>query len=200
MEERLVTHHRAHAVNFEILQRLKQEYFDLIVRKNSAEATSKQMRPIIVFMAFTIESYINSVGFRFIHEWNSIERKSLRFKLDKLRNIKKGEFETNEEIESSIEEIFSFRDDLAHGKPQVAYGPWIAAGKFPEDLAKVAASPNPVLSYGRLKTCEKIFHSFEIILAYIGSMADLNDDDAKVAYLNEKESREMQDETISDSS
>lgn len=99
-----------------------------------------------------------------------------------------------------IAQIFSFRDDLAHGKPQSVYGPWITAGKFPEDLAKVTATPNPVLSYGRLKACEKIFHSFEIILAYIGSMADLNNDDAKVAYLSEKGSREMQDETIPDGS
>ena len=77
----------------------------------------------VVFIAFAIESYINSVGSRKIGFWNEIERLAWRKKLEILHNHSGNVSEWGAEPLQFAIEVFRLRDNLAHGKPERIVGP-----------------------------------------------------------------------------
>ncbi len=77
----------------------------------------------VVFIAFAIESYINSVGSRKIDFWNEIERLSWRKKLEILHNHSGNSSDWGGEPLQFAVEVFRLRDNLAHGKPERVFGP-----------------------------------------------------------------------------
>lgn len=78
--------------------------------------------PIVVFMAFSIESYVNSLGFRKLENWPALERKPWKDKIDLLHKNTGSEASWNEGQLQFAKEIFALRDKLAHGKPASVKG------------------------------------------------------------------------------
>lgn len=71
----------------------------------------------IVFSAFTMEAFINYLGSTFFSDWNKIERKLSRTKhREKIYKYLSINSDKTKRPYSTIDEIFLFRDSLAHAK------------------------------------------------------------------------------------
>ena len=78
--------------------------------------------PIIVFEAFTIESYINTLGYRHVEDWKEIERIPWRAKITLLHSFSKKKADWSKAPLQFAKEIFKIRDFLAHGKNERVEG------------------------------------------------------------------------------
>ena len=83
----------------------------------------EQIVPIIVFMAFTVESYINNLAYRHLKSWPECERKPCKEKVKLLH--KQLQITTDWNIDSLkfLVKLFELRDLVAHGKPNEYKGP-----------------------------------------------------------------------------
>jgi len=82
-----------------------------------------EFTPIVVFLAFSIESYLNSIGARKLEIWEELERLPWRKKVTILHKIaNKSPNWSKDPLKFAIE-VFSLRDKLAHGKPEQVVGP-----------------------------------------------------------------------------
>lgn len=82
-----------------------------------------QVLPVVVFMAFTIEAYVNNLGFRHFHDWSEKERKPWKEKLKLLHSRQSKTAEWQSLPLAFAKELFEIRDRLAHGKPERVNGP-----------------------------------------------------------------------------
>lgn len=95
----------------------------LFSRLNHKDMDEYDYVPIVVFAAFSIEAYINSVGSRKIIFWDQIERLPWKQKVEIL-HANLGVTANWEEMPLKFaREVFSFRNRLAHGKPETIDGP-----------------------------------------------------------------------------
>lgn len=81
------------------------------------------LTPIVVFLAFSIESYINSIGARKIAIWDELERLPWKNKIIILHKTVEKEVVWGEDPLQFAVEVFKIRDKLAHGKPERVIGP-----------------------------------------------------------------------------
>lgn len=72
--------------------------------------------PYIVFMAFTIESYLNTIGNENISYWNELEQLSWRKKINILYQSVGKKVDWGKEPLQFATELFKLRNELAHGK------------------------------------------------------------------------------------
>src|SRR6185436_15567452 len=86
------------------------------------------LSPIVVFLAFSIESYLNSLGARAIPFWDEIERLPWKSKVGVLHTTAGRDPDWGKEPLQFATEVFRLRDKLAHGKPERVLGP-----KRPDD-------------------------------------------------------------------
>ena len=71
----------------------------------------------LVFKAFTIEAYFNHVGRKIFDDWKDVERNlSPKNKLDKISKKFEIKIDYGCRPWQLIDEIFTFRNDIAHGK------------------------------------------------------------------------------------
>jgi hypothetical protein len=80
------------------------------------------LAPIVVFLAFSIESYLNSLGARAIPFWDEIERLPWKGKMNVLHTAAGREPDWGQEPLQFASEVFRLRDKLAHGKPERVLG------------------------------------------------------------------------------
>ncbi|MCG7868173.1 MAG: hypothetical protein JAY74_17640 [Candidatus Thiodiazotropha taylori] len=78
---------------------------------------------IIVFLAFSIESYINHLGAGHLSIWDELERLPWRKKITILHKINNKEPNWGAQPLQFAKEVFTIRDKLAHGKPETVRGP-----------------------------------------------------------------------------
>jgi len=81
------------------------------------------LSPIVVFLAFSIESYLNFVGVRQLAIWADLERLSWRKKVSVLHTTAKRPVDWGKDPLRFAAEVFAIRDKLAHGKPEQLVGP-----------------------------------------------------------------------------
>lgn len=84
--------------------------------------TSKEFTPIVVFIAFSIESYLNSLGARQLVFWDEIERLPWRNKIEILHKVSEKTCDWGKEPLQFATEVFRIRDKLAHGKSERVTG------------------------------------------------------------------------------
>jgi hypothetical protein len=82
-----------------------------------SQKTPIDLLPIPVFMAFSIESYINNLSKQHLENWEEIERCPWKEKLRKLHQKRNKPIKLGESPLQFASEIFNIRDKLAHGKP-----------------------------------------------------------------------------------
>jgi len=82
-----------------------------------------ELTPIVVFLAFSIESYVNSIGARKINIWEELERLPWRKKIAILHKTVGRRAEWGKDPLQFANEVFALRDRLAHGKPERIAGP-----------------------------------------------------------------------------
>jgi len=88
----------------------------------SYTANPNGLAPIIVFQAFTIESYLNSLGSDNLVIWDELERLPWRKKVIILHKTVNKEVDWGSRSLQFATEVFSIRDKLAHGKPERILG------------------------------------------------------------------------------
>lgn len=93
---------------------------------NVIERTPKHpadLLPVAVFMAFSIESYVNQLGSSHVKFWEDFERKlSWKEKIELLHKNRGKKPTWGKEPLQFASEIFKLRDRLAHGKPEEVTG------------------------------------------------------------------------------
>jgi hypothetical protein len=82
-----------------------------------------ELTPIVVFLAFAIESYVNSVGARQLAIWGELERLPWRKKIAILHKTAKRPIDWGRDPLQFATEVFALRDRLAHGKAERVVGP-----------------------------------------------------------------------------
>lgn len=82
-----------------------------------------ELTPIVVFLAFSIEAYLNSLGARQLVIWDELERLPWKSKIDILHKSVGKIPEWGREPLQFATEVFGLRDKLAHGKPERVLGP-----------------------------------------------------------------------------
>ena len=87
------------------------------------QAHRAELTPIVVFLAFAIESYLNSIGARQLDIWDELERLPWRKKIAILHKTAKKSIEWGKDPLKFATEVFALRDRLAHGKPERVVGP-----------------------------------------------------------------------------
>jgi hypothetical protein len=82
-----------------------------------------ELTPIVVFVAFSIESYLNSIGARKLDIWEELERLPWRKKIVILHKTAGRAPLWGKDPLQFATEVFALRDRLAHGKPERIVGP-----------------------------------------------------------------------------
>lgn len=121
--------------------------------------SAAELLPVVVFMAFTVEAYLNSLGARKIEFWDEIERIPWRNKIKVLHLHAGKEADWGSKQLQYAAKLFALRDKLAHGKPEVVAGPICESRQEVEE--KLLEMVNPPwlkeLSAGWLKTARTDF-------------------------------------------
>lgn len=81
------------------------------------------LAPVVVFLAFSVESYLNSLGARAIPFWDEMERLPWKSKVNALHTAAGRNPDWGQEPLQFATEVFRLRDKLAHGKPERILGP-----------------------------------------------------------------------------
>ncbi len=105
-----------------------------------------ELLPVVVFMAFTVEAYLNSLGARNIEFWDQIERIPWRKKVEVLHLHAGKEFDWGSKPLQYANQLFTLRDKLAHGKPEVIEGPVCATRQEAEEKLLVEMVNPPWLN------------------------------------------------------
>ncbi len=106
----------AHGKNVEVLHAM-------IFNLDNNNRDYFRLAPIVVFTAFAIESYINTIGYENISSWNEYERKPWRKKLKLIHEYSGAVLNWEEEPFVFANDVFNVRDKFAHGKPERVLGP-----------------------------------------------------------------------------
>lgn len=87
----------------------------LFRRLDAGQLMEEEVMPLIVFTAFSIEAYVNSLGSEGA-DWN--ERAGWRAKIEKLHSMAGQTCAWDKEPLDFAVEVFTIRNQLAHGKPE----------------------------------------------------------------------------------
>ncbi|HEU4951096.1 MAG TPA: hypothetical protein VFT46_04050 [Holophagaceae bacterium] len=135
------------------------------------------LAPVVVFIAFSIESYLNSLGARAIPFWDEIERLSWKSKVNVLHTTAGCDPNWGQEPLQFATEVFRLRDKLAHGKPERVLGPKLSDQAEPEKMVLGdALQPEWYKSINR----EWVFQAkgrFQALMVYLGGLFGLHESD-----------------------
>jgi hypothetical protein len=106
------------------------------LEKNPQDAPP--LTTIIVFAAFSVEAYINSIGAKKVDFWEEIERLPWRKKVVILHKHAGATPDWSKDPLQFALEVFRIRDNLAHGKPERVLGPVCSDHKKAEELLSSA--------------------------------------------------------------
>ena len=135
-----------------------------------------ELTPIVVFLAFAIESYLNSIGARQFEIWDELERLPWKKKVIILHKTAGRSIDWGEDPLQFATEVFALRDKLAHGKPERVVGPVInnqdEASRFRiQDLQPDWY--NQITREWVLKAKER----FRLLMIYLGGLFGFHDSD-----------------------
>jgi hypothetical protein len=90
------------------------------VMLNKAEKDEKgsyyQLMASLIFIAFTLEAYLNHIGKRIFGCWDDLEQLSPQKKLNVIAEKLKVEKDDGKRPFQTVKELFKLRNDIAHGK------------------------------------------------------------------------------------
>jgi len=145
------------------------------------EKTPKTIRiettPFVVFMAFSVEAYLNSIGSRVVKHWDNIERLGWRDKIEILHSIAGKEADWGEEPLQFIHSLFVVRDKLAHGKPERVIS---QEYQTKEDALNVAPTHQEQPDWYKKLSREWVVTAkdkFRIAMQYLGSLYGFHESD-----------------------
>lgn len=133
--------------------------------------------PVVVFTAFSIEAYVNSIGARKIAIWDQIERNPWKDKIKFLHKNVGAIANWNSNPLLFASQVFDIRDRVAHGKPETVSGPLCDDTNTASAILNVQHIKPTIL---KNLTKEWILVSSDqlyALLEYLGSLYKLRTDD-----------------------
>lgn len=127
--------------------------------------------PIVVFMAFSIESYLNSIGSRVLDIWDELERLPWRKKVEILHKMANRTAKWGNEPLQFANEVFKLRDKLAHGKPERVIAP---AGDEPVTISDLEPEWYRTINKEWVIASKEQFHQ---LMIYFGALFDFHESD-----------------------
>jgi hypothetical protein len=130
--------------------------------------------PVVVFMAFSVEAFINDLGFRNVPNWEELERKPWRNKL-KILHKQHGKLldESNRNLVFAAQ-LFELRDKLAHGKPEEVSGPRFSDEANAEEFIKNAEFEPTWFSALNEAWYEESKTKFEELMEYLAVLCGMS--------------------------
>ncbi len=136
-----------------------------------------ELTPIVVFLAFAIESYLNSIGARQLDIWDKLERLPWKKKVAILHKTAKRSIDWRREPLQFATEVFA----LAHGKPERIVGPMFKSqGEAERFLNGQELEPD---WYSKI-TREWIVEAkerFRLLMTHLGELFGLHESDHLLA-------------------
>ena len=83
------------------------------------KGSTHQFRASLVFRAFFLEAFLNWLGQLIVPHWSYLERLKPKEKLDLLNGLIHVTPDYGSRPWQIVKELFAFRNDLAHGKPEI---------------------------------------------------------------------------------
>lgn len=136
-----------------------------------------ELTPIVVFLAFSIESYLNSIGARKIIVWDELERLPWKQKVSILHKAANRTPDWGREPLQFASEVFKLRDKLAHGKPERVVG---SVTRDAAEADRHAKSDNLQPEWYTSITRDWVLQAkerFRMLMIYLGSLHGLNESD-----------------------
>lgn len=140
-----------------------------------------ELTPIVVFMAFTIEAYLNSIGARKIVIWDELERLPWKSKVNILYKTTGKDPDWGKDPLQFAVEVFKTRDLLAHRKPERVVGPLFNEETEANEYLKTT-SMEP--EWYKKITKEWVINSkerFRILMIHFANLFDLHESDHLLA-------------------
>lgn len=141
-----------------------------------SEVLTPNLIPFVVFLAFSVESYVNSIGARQLSYWDELERLPWKNKIEILHKVAERSADWGKEPLQFASEIFRLRDKLAHGKPErvlgAAFDSMMALNSIPQSELE------PIWYRGITK--EWVLDAkerFQKLMAYLGNLFALHESD-----------------------
>ena len=136
-----------------------------------------ELTPIVVFIAFSIESYLNSIGARKLEIWDELERLPWKKKVLVLHKMAHKTPDWSKDPLRFATDVFRLRDKLAHGQPEQLLGPVFTdqtqatqyqrrSNLQPEWYAKITKE-------WAIEATER----FRLLMIYLGGLFDLHESD-----------------------
>jgi hypothetical protein len=135
------------------------------------------LSPVVVFTAFSIEAYLNSIGSRHIAFWDSLERLPWKEKVSILHKNVGRDADWGKDPLQFANDVFRLRDKLAHGKAERVFGP---ACKDLQEAQSTLASAHPKPEWYQGITKEWVLASkdrFFALMTYLGQLYGLHESD-----------------------
>lgn len=136
-----------------------------------------ELTPIVVFLGFSIESYLNSIGARKLPIWDDLERLPWRKKVSILHTTAGRIPDWGKDPLQFAGEVFSLRDKLAHGKPERVVGP-VVTNQYEAHQLSISGELQP--SWYRGITMDWVTQAkerFRLLMVYLGQLFDLHESD-----------------------
>lgn len=140
-----------------------------------------ELTPIVVFLAFAIESYLNSIGARQLEIWDELERLPRRKKVAILHKTATRSLDWGKDPMQFAAEVFALRDRLAHGKPERVVGPVF---NNPGDANQYLNSQDLQPDWYKKITMEWVMEAkerFRLLMIYLSGLFSLPESDHLLA-------------------
>jgi hypothetical protein len=167
--------------NFTAQSRTVSALMSMYAQLEGAVAPHVELTPIVVFLAFSIESYLNSIGARTLTIWDELERLPWRNKITILHRTASKSPEWGRDPLQFVTEIFALRDKLAHGKPERIVGPVFTTEREADRyLSNPTLSPDLQPEWYTKITREWVMiakERFRLLMIYLGGLFGFHDSD-----------------------
>lgn len=107
---------------------------ELHLRLRAGLLGQQELLPVLVFTAFSIEAYVNSLGERLLPAWEQMERNGWRKKIEALYALMGQQADWAMEPLAFAIELFEIRNRLAHGKTERIVASFECSPEDAEDL------------------------------------------------------------------
>lgn len=161
----------AQSINVSTLMAL---FSDLENRRDSAH----DLTPVVVFLAFSIESYINSLGAQHLDIWDELERLPWKKKITILHKSVEKIPDWGSPSLQFASQVFKLRDRLAHGKSEIVYGPVF---ETEDEAVEVLRNPE-IFQPSWHETINKVWlleakEKFRALMVYLGELFGRHESD-----------------------
>lgn len=154
-----------------------QAFYAMIGRLQRGELLENEHPTIVVFMAFSLEAYLNTLGDRQIPFWDEIERLPWRTKIKILHKVAGAEPNWAQGPLQFAIKIFKIRDILAHGKPERVCGAWEPGRPDNTQKNKTDALRSSHLAFLTKEWLLDAAEQFRKLMLYLGDMFGYHESD-----------------------